>query len=206
MSLTPSSRDSAGRNGSRAVLLGALMLLGGCAAAMQTFPSSRQQDALLRHLLADVDSVRAPARVVYSNPPAPRGEGTLSVDPRPLRRYDEPGDSGEPWFVVNDPATTRRRAATILATGHDTARAIPFPRCPERRFSDSTRAGCPAVTELRVAFGRLESVPDSGSVTVRVQWFELDPRGQRIWEYRYRLRRAAGAWLTIDRRLIGVLG
>lgn len=188
------------------LVLGALMLWGGCAAGVQAVPAAPQQDDLLRHLLADADSVRAPAHEAYSNPPAPQGEGALAVEPRPLRRYNEPGDSREPWFAVNDSATTRRRAATILATGHDTARAIPFPRCPERRFSDSARAGCPAATELRVAFGRLESVPDSGSVTVRVQWFELDPRGQRIWEYRYRLRRVAGAWVTMDRRLIGVLG
>jgi hypothetical protein len=183
-----------------------VLLITGCARGVVTRSTDNGQAALLRHLIADADSVRAPVGEI-SNPPAPSGETVFQVDPRPLRRMEEPADSAEPWFARVDSTTVAQRAAVIRASGWQPVHALPFMRCPRRMFSDSLQAGCPRSLTLIAAFGRLARVPtDTLPVVVRVQWFELDPRGQRIWEYRYLVQRAAHGWRTLERRLIGVMG
>lgn len=173
-----------------------VVMAAGCSLATKASQADTHDSVLLRHLIADADSV-----------PMPPSVGHLSaVDPRPLRRREEPGDSAEPWFATVDSAAVAQRTAVILGAGVDTARALDLTRCPGRWYRDRPHRGCPDTATSVVAFGRLPAGATQGDTAtwiVRVQWFEADSRGLIIREYRYRLRWEQGAWRTEARTQIG---
>lgn len=155
------------------------LLLGGCATAMQTFPSSRQQDALLRHLLADVDSV-----------PMLRG-APLRIDPRPV----------VPGYTISSVATTHR-AAIIRSTGQDT---VTIDGCQGPLVPSVSHAGCPDQPLTVVAFGWLRPThQDSAVVRIGVDWRRTTPSGQADYGYIYTLRRTGSGWVTVQRYLLGI--
>lgn len=169
-------------------------------------------DHLLRHLIADADSVPQFSTDEWLEPTA-RDPWRLAIDPRPLRRRDEQPLKGESWetawFAAVSSDELAARTATIQASGATSGEAPPLGKCPGVLNRTADHSSCPASRLVFAAFGRL--VPrasiDTTARIVRVMWTDVDERGQRIEEYRYLVQWRGGRWWTLDRRRInGIYG
>ncbi|HEY0779173.1 MAG TPA: hypothetical protein VGD56_14480 [Gemmatirosa sp.] len=144
----------------------------------------------------------------------------LRIDPAPLRR--------DPDFVTGvsrlcdaaDTALTRRRAATVVAAGLDTADASIYARCPGHLAVNPTdaaaHAGCPPRRERVYVVGLPRdggsSAPTGGPaaaggrVVVRVVEIAADVGGVSVETYDDTYARTAGGeWTEAGRRLVSVI-
>jgi hypothetical protein len=183
----------------------ALMLTAGCASnpVREPAPLPGSDLTLLRHLLADIDSVR-PWEHPTSVP--------LYIEYRPYRtRHTRETIPENEWIAATSPSVLKQRINAILSAGKDTVSVSPYGKCPGM-IPDASREACPNQLMTILAFSDTFTLPagaglgstDLPQLMVVVDRTYLTPSGKHIEAFYYTLEHGPAGWRTVRRHSGGV--
>lgn len=160
---------------------------------------------LLRHLVADVDSVR------FAWEPRWGPSTAIYIDYR-LLAPGTTNDGARSEFVTIPAVVAHARTAAILSAGKDTAAMHRWNLCPFALTPDASRDGCPDRDIVVYAFsdtltlhpGQL-GAGERPELIVLVQRTYMNRSGKHVAQGQYTVAWLDSRWKTIRRQIIGTI-